>query len=73
MLTQQTLANLRALKLKSMADCYQQHLEVPAMQALSFDERLARMVDTELSARTDRKLQRLIKSASLPESVLFED
>lgn len=73
MLTQQTVANLRALKLKAMADVYQQQLDLPAVQALSFDERLARMVDSELSSRTDRKLQRLIKSASLPEQVLFED
>ena len=73
MLTQQTLGNLRLLKLKTMADVYQQQLDLPAAQAQSFDERLARMVDNELSARTDRKLQRLIKAASLPEPVLIED
>ncbi len=73
MIVEQTLANLRKLKLRSMAAVYDQQLGAPSAQALSFDDRLGVMVDAELNAKNDRKLQRLIKEASLPEVVLFED
>ncbi|EIT67737.1 MULTISPECIES: IS21-like element helper ATPase IstB [Hydrocarboniphaga] len=73
MITQQTISNLRELKLRTMAQTYEQQLAQPSFSTLSFDERLGLMVDAELSSKTNRKLQRLLKAASLPERVLIED
>lgn len=73
MITQQTIANLKELKLRAMALVYEQQLAQPSAAALSFDDRLGLMVDAELSSKTNRKLQRLLKAASLPERVLVED
>ena len=45
MMTQQTMEKLRAMRLPGMAEAYQQQLENPAAVALTFDERLALLVD----------------------------
>jgi len=47
MLNQPTLATLRSMKLTGMADAYAQQLDQPEAQRLSFDERLAMLVDRE--------------------------
>lgn len=73
MMTQQTIANLKELKLRAMALVYEQQLAQPSSSALSFDDRLGLMVDAEVSSKTNRKLQRLLKDASLPERVLIEE
>ena len=40
-------------------------LTQPGMTALSFEERIALLVDREVHARNDRKLLRLLKNAHL--------
>src|SRR5215813_13806854 len=61
--TQQTLQSLRALKLQGMADAFAQQLEQPNTRQLSFEERLALLVDREPTHRHDPRLQRLLRSA----------
>ena len=65
MLTQQTLTQLRSLKLSGMGDALQEQLTQPAMGALSFEERLAMLVDREVFWRSDKRQTRLLKAAHL--------
>jgi DNA replication protein DnaC len=65
MLTEPTLDRLRALHLGAMADAYRTQLQDPAIGALSFDERVALLVDAEHLSRDNRKLARRLKEAKL--------
>jgi DNA replication protein DnaC len=70
---QQTLSGLRKLKLGGMADAYQLQLDQPKLNTSSFDERLAMLVDREISNRDTRRIQRLLKGTGFPESAVLED
>ncbi len=63
MLDHATVANLRALKLLGFADALLEQMGQP--ETLSFEERLALLVDRELNARSDRKRTRLLQRAQL--------
>ena len=65
MLNQATIANLRTLKLLAFADGLQEQMGQPEMLAMTFEERLALLVDRELNARSDRKRARLLQQAQL--------
>ncbi len=65
MMMHTTLAQLRSLKLDGLATGLEEQLAQPAMSALSFEERVALLVDREVHARNDRKLARLLKNARL--------
>ena len=65
MLNNATLSHLRALKLQGFADALAQQLVQPDIQGLSFEERLALLVDREVQARDDRKRVRLLQRAAL--------
>ena len=65
MLTQQTLTQLRSLKLAGMGDALQEQLTQPSMSALSFEERLAMLVEREVANRDDRRRTRLLSLARL--------
>lgn len=60
-----TLTQLRALKLQGFADALQQQLDQADCLSLSFEERLALLVEREVYARNDRKRTRLLQSAQL--------
>jgi DNA replication protein DnaC len=65
MMMNTTLAQLRTLKLDGLAAGLEDQLTQPGMAALSFEERMALLVDREVHARNDRKLLRLLKNAHL--------
>lgn len=65
MMMHTTLAQLRSLKLDGLAAGLEEQLAQPGMGALSFEERLALLVERELHCRNDRKLLRLLKNARL--------
>lgn len=65
MLNQATIAHLRELKLLAFADGLQAQLGQPEILAMTFEERLALLVDRELNARSDRKRVRLLQQAQL--------
>ena len=74
MLNNQTQDNLRTLKLIGMADALEQQLTQPAThEGLSFDERIALLVDREVTYRKNIKTNRLIKTAKLKQRALPED
>ena len=68
----QTLEKLSSMRLSVMEQEYRRQMELPAMNELSFEERLAMMVDAEWLARQNKKLKRLLKAANLrnPEACL---
>jgi len=65
MMMHTTLAQLRTLKLDGMATGLEEQLTQAGMAAMSFEERLALLVDREVHCRNDRKLVRLLKNAHL--------
>lgn len=62
---QTTLTQLRTLKLAGLTAALEEQLVQPGMAAMSFEERLALLVDREIHCRNDRQLQRLLKNARL--------
>jgi len=74
MLNNQTLQTLKVLKLNGMAETLEQQLNQPAThEDLSFDERLAMLVDHEVTYRRNNKTQRLLAAAKLKHRALPED
>ena len=65
MMMHTTLAQLRGLKLDGLAGALQEQLTQPAMAAMSFEERLALLVDREIHYRDARRQARLLKQAKL--------
>lgn len=65
MLTNTTVSQLRSLKLQGFADALQLQRDQPDSMQLSFDERLALLVDREVHSRGDRKRARLLQRAQL--------
>ncbi len=61
---EQTIVQLRQLKLAGMAVAFERQNEQPTTyDDLSFTERLQLLVDSESNERSDRKQQRLLKAA----------
>ena len=65
MIVQQTLTQLRALKLDGMAAALEEQLNIPAHTALSFEDRMALLVEREAAHRGGCRLKRLLKHARL--------
>ena len=63
----QTLEKLTAMRLSVMEKEYRRQMELPSMDAVEFNERLAMLVDAEWLARQENRLNRLIKAANLRE------
>jgi len=64
-MNQPTLEKLNALRLTKMAEAWQLQAKDATTSELSFDDRLALLVDAEYLARDNRKLARLLKDAAL--------
>jgi DNA replication protein DnaC len=60
-----TLEKLKALRLDAFAAAWQAQQQEPALSDLTFDERLALLVDAEWLARENRRLQTALKEAKL--------
>jgi len=56
MLMQQTLSQLKALKLDGMARAFEEQVSLTASSSLSFEERFGIVVDRELAWRGRRQL-----------------
>lgn len=65
MMTNTTLEQLRGLKLTGMASGLQEQLTQAGMTGISFEERLALLVDREVHWRHDKRRERLLKEARL--------
>ena len=56
-----------------MATALQEQQAIPAIQSLSFEERLGLLVDRELTARENRRLHTRLRQAKLKQSACLED
>jgi len=65
MLNHNTLEQLRTLKLQGFADALEEQMRQPDIHAMSFEERLAMLVDREINVRNERKQTRLLQNAQL--------
>lgn len=73
MLIEQTLTLLHALKLPGMAAALDAQRGVPDVALLSFEERLALLLERERATREDRRLTRLLQLAKLRVNACVED
>ena len=68
MTTENTLSKLNDMRMTAMAEGYMDQLKNPEYQDLSFEDRLAMLVDLEWGRRKNAKLDRLIKGAEFRDS-----
>ena len=73
MLMQPLLDKLTHLRLPAFREGLQEQLHNPQYAQLTFEERLALLVDQECTRRTDRRIQRRIHAAVFPFMALIED
>ncbi len=69
----QNTSQMRELRLTAMAQGYELQVEQPKLHQLAFDDRLGLLLEAEVAARKSRKLNRLVKVATFPESASLED
>jgi DNA replication protein DnaC len=67
MMVNQTLEKLSAMHLGVMEKECRRQMELPAMNTLPFEDRIAMIVDAEWLSRQENRLKRLIKAAGLRE------
>ena len=65
MMMNTTLDQLRQLKRVSMAQALQEQMQQSGFRAMSFEERLALLVDREVQGRKGRRCAKLLKTARL--------
>src|SRR5260370_28568901 len=73
MLLNQTLDQLRLLRLSGMAAAFAEQLEQPELQALSFEERFALLLHREVTQRENRRLNRLLHLARFRQPACVEN
>ena len=73
MLIQQTLDKLQTMRLKGLAEGYQDQLRQTDLNSLSFDERFGLLVDQEWLHRQNRRLARRLREAKLRLPAALED
>jgi DNA replication protein DnaC len=65
MLTNPTIETLKTLKLYGMLEALEEQQRTPTVQSLSFEERVALLVDRERLRRDDQRRTRLLRGARL--------
>lgn len=73
MLTATTIDGLKALRLDAMAAALAEQRDQPGYAGLGFEERLGLLVDRELTGRSNRRIQRCLKTARLRAAATIED
>jgi len=73
MLNHPTIDALKSLRLSGMAKSFEEQLKLPDVHKLTFEERLALMVDREVTERDSRLLAARLKAAKLQQQASIED
>ena len=73
MLHQQTIEKLHAMQLGALADAFKEQMDNPAMDDLTFAERVGLLVDRLWIWREDKRMKRLLKNAKLKLQACPED
>ena len=70
---QQVKQKMLELGLNGMEQSFEDQMRLPNFRDLSFEERIAYMLDNEATWRENRRLERLLKAAKLRENACMED
>src|SRR5690606_7684409 len=73
MMLQQTVERLHELKLTGMAAALEEQLRLPDTVDLTFEDRLALLIEREVTTRHDRRLTRHLQLARLRLPACVED
>lgn len=73
MLIQPTIEKLCAMRLRGMAEAFEQQQQDANIHSLSFEERLGLLIDRQWNWRQNRALERRLKEARLQGSACVED
>jgi DNA replication protein DnaC len=73
MLIEPTITLLHSLRLTGMAQALEEQRGVPDVASLSFDDRFGLLLEREKTARTDRRLTRLLQLARFRVNACVED
>lgn len=73
MLRQPTFDKLHSLRLRGMAEAFEQQLNQPDLAALSFEERFGLLVDAQWTWKQNQAVAGRLKKAHLTLSACFED
>lgn len=73
MLLEQTLQQLRSLRLHGMISALEQQLANPEFHQLSFEERISLLIDREMLDRNNRRVTGLLRKARLRQPACIED
>ena len=73
MLANHSHERLLALRLTGMAKAFDDQLRQPDIDSLAFEQRLALMIDREVTERDNRRLLTRLKFASLRQNAVVED
>jgi DNA replication protein DnaC len=68
-----TINQLKNLKLSGMTQAFSEQLEQPPLQDLSFEERFALIVDREVLYRSNRRVANLLRNAKLKQQAMAEN
>jgi DNA replication protein DnaC len=67
------IQKLQELRLSTMAKILKEQQEQPAIENLSFEERLGLLIDVEMTARDTRRLETRLRKAKLKHDACIED
>jgi DNA replication protein DnaC len=73
MLTHPLLEQLQKMRLTGMHKALQEQLQREEYRAMTFEERLGLMLDREITERENRRLQTLLRKATLHQQAAIED
>jgi DNA replication protein len=73
MLNQQTIEKLHALGLVGMAEAFNEQLQQPDMDRLSFEERFGLIVERQWTWKENNRMERYLKNARLKLNACVED
>ena len=73
MLIHPTIDNMRSLRLFAMVQALQTQMEMKDIEEMNFTDRLGLLVDAELIARENNRLQSRLRTAKLRLSACIED
>jgi DNA replication protein DnaC len=73
MLREPTFEKLHRLRLRGMAEAFEQQLNQPDMASLSFEERFGLLVDAQWNWKENKAVASRLKKARLPLTTCFED
>jgi len=73
MLTHPLLEQLQKMRLTGMHKALQEQMQMDECQSMTFEERLGLMLDRETTERENRRLQTLLRKATLHQQAAIED